>query len=284
MMMTEMQGKICVVTGATSGIGQAAAQALAAMGAHVVLVGRNPSKGAETQTQIRFATGSQTVDFIPSDLSSQASIRELAAQIDEKYPKLDVLLNNAGAVFAKREVSPDGIEMTFALDHLNYFLLTNLLLDKLKATPGARVVSVSSTAQTGMHINFKDLQGERFYVGYLAYGQAKLANVLFTYELAQRLEGTGVTANCLHPGVVATGFGHNRPGPLDIAFKLATPFLLSPEKGARTSVYLASSPEVAGVSGKYFARCKPRRSAAASYNRDTARRLWDVSLQMTGLA
>jgi len=283
-MSTEMKDKVCLVTGATSGIGRPAAQALAGMGAHVVLVGRNETKGAETQEAMRRATGNEKVDFISADLSSQASVRDLAAQVDERYPRLDVLLNNVGGVFSKRELSPDGVEMTFALDHLTYFLLTNLLLDKLKATPGARVVSVTSTAQMGARINFKDLQSARFYIGYRAYAQAKLANVLFTYELARRLDGTGVTANCLHPGVVATGFGHNTPGLLDNVLKLAAPLLLSPEKGARTSIYLASSPEVAGMTGKYVVGNKPRRSAAASYNRDTARRLWEVSAQMTGLA
>jgi NAD(P)-dependent dehydrogenase (short-subunit alcohol dehydrogenase family) len=213
----------------------------------------------------------------------QAEVRKLADAFRERYQRLDVLVNNAGAIFMSRQVSRDGLEMTFALNHLGYFLLTNLLLDLLIASAPARVVNVSSGAHLGGKINFADLQLERSYTGFGAYSQSKLANVLFTYELARRLQGTGVTVNALHPGFVATNFGRSNGGLFDPLFRLIQRFgALTPEKGAETTVYLAVSPEVEGVTGKYFANCKPAASSALSNDETTARRLWEVSEQLTG--
>jgi len=282
--ISDMHGKICLVTGATGGIGKVTAQALAQQGATVIVVSRDPAKCQQTVAEIIQQTGNQNVTAMPADLSSQQDIRRLANEFTAQYKQLDVLVNNAGLLILSRKLSVDGIEMTFALDHLGYFLLTNLLLDSLKASPSARVVSVSSSVHTSGTINFDDLQGAKGYTGIRAYGQAKLANVLFTYELARRLEGTNVTANTLHPGVVATGFGVNN-GPLlkYIVRPILNIFSISPEKGAQTSIYLASSPEVAGVTGRYFDKSKAVPSSKESNNVDEAKRLWDVSAQLTGL-
>ncbi len=277
-----MSGKVCLVTGATSGIGRVTARELAQMDATVVAVGRNPQKGAETVAEIKRRSASDKVEFMQADLSSQESIRDLAKTFTDKYDQLQVLVNNAGGVFSKRETTVDGIEMTFALDHLAYFLLTALLLPVLERSAPARIINVSSGAQGTGKINFDDLQGAKRYRGWRAYSQAKLANVLFTYELARRLQGTGVTANCLHPGFVATGFAQNNSGALQALIKAGQVFAISPEKGAETSVFLASSPLVEGVSGKYFVNKKERKSAKQSYDESVARRLWDVSAQLTG--
>ncbi|MCA1599720.1 MAG: SDR family NAD(P)-dependent oxidoreductase, partial [Chloroflexi bacterium] len=220
--------------------------------------------------------------FLQADLSSQESIRDLARTFTDKYDQLQVLVNNAGGVFSKRETTVDGLEMTFALDHLAYFLLTTLLLPVLERSAPARIINVSSGAQGTGKIDFDDLQGAKRYSGWRAYSQAKLANVLFTYELARRLQGTGMTANCLHPGFVATGFAQNNSGALQALIKAGQVFAISPEKGAETSVFLASSPLVEGVSGKYFANKKEKKSAKQSYDESAARRLWDVSAQLTG--
>jgi len=220
-----------------------------------------------------------------ADLASLDEIRGLAAAYKQKHQQLHVLVNNAGAYNAQRTTTKDGFETTFGVNHLAYFLLTELLLDVLKASAPARIINVSSTAHVGGHMNFDDLQGEKKYVGRAAYGQSKLANVLFTYELARRLEGTGVTANALHPGVVRTGFGKNNPGMMGQLFRLAQtvarPFFISPVQGAATSIYLASSPEVEGVTGKYFAKCKAVDSNAESYDTAVAQRLWQISEQLT---
>jgi NAD(P)-dependent dehydrogenase (short-subunit alcohol dehydrogenase family) len=279
-----MKGRVCLVTGATSGIGRITAQTLAGMGATVIVVGRNQVKTQAVVDEIKQATGNPNLDLFITDFSVQQQIRDLAGKVLDRHPHLHVLVNNAGAINRKRSVSVDGIEMTFAVNHLAYFLLTNLLLDRLKADSPARIVNVASGAHKSATIPFDDLANERGYRGFKVYGQTKLANILFTYELARRLEGSGVTANCLHPGVIATGFGHNDGGLFNIALNLARPFLKKPEQGADTSIYLASSPEVEGLNGQYFIDRKPTKSSPASYDEQVARRLWKISAEMTGLA
>jgi NAD(P)-dependent dehydrogenase (short-subunit alcohol dehydrogenase family) len=279
-----MQGKVCLVTGATSGIGQVAAIELARRGAHIVIVGRSAEKCANTQAQIRATRSDAIVDTLVTDLSSLAETKRLAEQVRQRYPRLDVLLNNAGAMFWNRSESVDGIEKTFALNHLSYFVLTNLLLPVLKQSAPARIVNVASDAHKGVSINFDDLQFKQKYSGWKAYQQSKLANILFTYELAKRIEGTGVTANTLHPGFVLTNFlqvFHDAPAGWLIN-ALAPLVAISPERGARTSIYLASSPEVEGVSGRYFVKEKPVVSSPQSRDPLAAERLWQVSVEMTG--
>jgi NAD(P)-dependent dehydrogenase (short-subunit alcohol dehydrogenase family) len=278
-----MQGKVCLITGGTAGIGQVAANALARQGAQVIIVGRSPQRCAEVAAAIRMESGSAQVDYLAADLSSQEQIRRLAAEFAKRWERLDVLINNAGAFFMRREESPDGIEMTFALNHLNYFLLTDLLLDALKASAPARIVNVSSDAHRGGRIAFDDPQFRKKYSGWAAYAQSKLANVIFTYELARRLEGSGVSANALHPGFVATNFAKNNGGIYRAAMSVIHLFARSPEQGARTSIYLASSPQVEGISGKYYTDERAVDSAPASYDRETALRLWRVSAEMTGI-
>lgn len=280
-MSEEMQGKICLVTGATSGIGKETALGLARKGAHVAIVGRDEARSRETAAWIERQSGDRQVDFLVADLSSQAEVRRLAAALRSIYPRLDVLVNNAGAIFAKRELTVDGVERTWALNHLAQFLLTQLLLDRLEASAPARIVNVSSAAHESGTIAFDNLQGEKKYGGMRAYSQSKLANVLFTFALARRLAGKGVTANCLHPGVVATRFGQNAQGLVKTFFTLARPFLLTPEKGAVTSIYLASSPEVADVSGEYFVKCKPVPSSRLSADVALQEKLWELSERQT---
>ena len=282
-MTGDMQGKICLVTGATLGIGKDTALGLARKGAHVVIVGRDEAKSRDTAAWIARETGNRQVDYLVADLSSQAEVRRLAAAFDEIYPRLDVLVNNAGAIFTTRELTREGFERTWALNHLAPFLLTRLLLPKLERSAPARIVTVASDAHRPGAIAFDNLQGEKSFSGMRAYAQSKLANILFTFALARRLAGTGVTANCLHPGVVATGFGHNTNGLVKTLVSLARPFLISPAKGAATSIYLASSPEVAGVSGKYFAKC--RAAAPANQANDVAvqEKLWTLSETQTGV-
>jgi NAD(P)-dependent dehydrogenase (short-subunit alcohol dehydrogenase family) len=271
-----------LITGATNGIGKVAALELAKMGATVVIVGRNAAKTQSVVDEIRTASGNTSVDYLLADLSSMAQVRQLADAFRHKYTRLDVLVNNAGGMFAKRQETVDGFEMTFALNHLAYFLLTDLLLDILKASAPARIVNVSSDAHRPVPLDFDDLQHHKYGMrGFLAYSRSKLANVLFSYELAARLAGTGVTANVLHPGTVATGFGHNNAGLFDWVYKVIDLFAISPEKGAETIVYLASSQEVEGVTGKYWNRCKAVRSSKVSYDQEAARRLWEISEQMT---
>jgi NAD(P)-dependent dehydrogenase (short-subunit alcohol dehydrogenase family) len=278
-----MQDKICLVTGATSGIGRVAAQALAQQGATVMLVGRNPERTAATVSRIQQATGNPHVEGLLADLSTQAQVRHLAGEFQGRFTRLDVLLNNAGAFFAQRHVSDDGIEMTLALNHLGYFLLTHLLLDTLKATPAARIVNVSSEAHRLARFNFADPQGKHRYGGWRAYGQSKLANLLFTYELAQRLAGTDITANAVHPGLVATRFGHNNRGLMALCIRIAQCMALSPEQGAETLIYLATSPTVAGVTGMYFVKKRSVESSKASYDQAAAQRLWQLSAELTGI-
>lgn len=280
-----MSGRICMVTGATGGIGKVTAQALARQGATVIVVGRNRAKTVATVEQVTCQTGNPAVEYLLADLAVQDEIRRLAEEFKARYDRLHVLVNNAGAFFVSRHESADGIEMTFALNHLGYFLLTNLLLDTITASAPARIINVSSMAHDGVQINFHDLQGKGKFNGWQAYGQSKLANVLFTYELARRLEGTGVTANALHPGFVATSFGANNAGFLGRGVKRVMNLVtgISPEEGAETSIYLAMSPEVEGVTAQYFVKKKAVQSSEASYDEDAARRLWEVSAEMVGL-
>jgi len=277
-----MPGRVCLITGATSGIGKATAHALAALGASVGLIGRDPQKGEATVQRIRQDTGNEEIELLSADLTSQTSIRELADHILTKHDQLHLLVNCAGAFFRDRRVTIDGLEMTFALNHLAYFLLTTLLLDLLQESAPARVVNVTSGAHSTGRIDFEDLQRERGYRGQVAYNQSKLANVLFTYELARRLDGTGVTVNCVHPGVVHTNFGRqNQPVAWRLVISIVTPFMRSLEKGAENVVYLSSDPEVETVTGKYFHDLKPKRSSKLSHDPDVAARLWQVSEELT---
>src|SRR5436309_5174499 len=270
---SSMQGKICMVTGANSGIGKATALALAQMGATVVMVCRDRARGEEAKSEITTKSRKNAVDLLQADLSSQQSIRQLVENFQHHYTRLHVLINNAGATFpGRRRETVDGVEMTFAVNYLAPFLLTNLLLDVLKASAPARIVNVSSDAQASGYIQMDDLQAEKLYRPMRTYPQAKLAVVLFTYELARRLQGTGVTTNCLHPGFVATHFGQRDAGPaFRLLVKLIGGFGASPEKGAKTSIYLASSSDVEGVTGKYFVKSIPKRSAAISYHESLQR-------------
>jgi NAD(P)-dependent dehydrogenase (short-subunit alcohol dehydrogenase family) len=278
-----MYGKICVVTGATSGIGLVTAQALARQGATLIVVARNPERGAATVSRIQRETGNSAVELMVTDLSTQAQVRRLASEIQHRFARLDVLVNNAGALFSRRQLSADGLEMTFALNHLAYFLLTNLLLDPLKAAGSARIVNVSSEAHRRARLDFSDLQGQHRYTGWRAYSRSKLANILFTYELTRRLEGTGIVANALHPGFVATNFGRNNRSLMAAFFRILQLAAISPEEGAQTIIYLASSPEVKGITGEYFVKQKAVRSSQVSYNRDDAERLWQVSAELARL-
>lgn len=276
-----MGEKVCLITGATSGIGRA--MGLANMGASVVMVGRDRDRGEAALAEIKGESGNASVDLMLADLSSQEEIRRLADEFKEAYPRLDVLINNAGVFRSERITTADGMEMTFAVNHQAYFLLTNLLLDALRAGAPSRVVNVSSGDHSNGTINFDDLQGEKGYKGAKAYSQSKLATVLFTHELARRLEGTGITANCLHPGVVSTNFGSGVSGVFGFMVRALRPLMLSPEKGAETSIYLASSPEVEGSSGRYFVKKAEARSSDVSHNERIARRLWEVSAELTKL-
>jgi retinol dehydrogenase 14 len=280
-----MAGQTVLVTGGTGGIGQATAIGLAAMGARVGVTGRDISRTRAAAADIAAASGNPAVDPFPADMSSQAEVRRLAGEVLAAYPRLDVLVNNVGGFWATRRVTADELEHTFAVNHLAPFLLTGLLLDRLKASAPARIVTVSSGAHATGKMNFDDLLGERRYSGQEAYSQSKLANVMFTYELARRVEGTGVTATVLHPGVVRTGFAAEDPSPmLKVFLPLIRLWLKTPEKGAATSIYLASSPEIAGVTGKYFAGGKPKTSSPSSYDTAAASRLWQISLDLTGRA
>lgn len=274
-----MNGKICLVTGATFGIGRETALGLAHQGAQVVVVGRSESRTRTTVEYIKRESGKTHVESFVADLSSTAEVRKLAAAFKAKYPRLDVLVNNAGGIFTERQVTVDGFERTWALNHLAYFTLTLELLDVLKASAPSRVVNVSSAMHLRGELDFDDTQGEKKFNGSDLYSQSKLANVLFTNALARRLEGTGVTVNALHPGVVATGFGHNNRGPVKWFFTLAKPFLISPGKGAATSLYLATSPDVEGVTGKYFAKCKEAKSSRTARDEAIQERLWALSEQ-----
>jgi NAD(P)-dependent dehydrogenase (short-subunit alcohol dehydrogenase family) len=278
-----MHGRTVLITGGTAGIGHATALGLAALGAHLAITGRDRDRTENAARKIR-AAGSGQVDVFVADLSSQAQVRRLADEVLRQLPRIDVLVNNVGGYWNTRHVTADGLEHTFALNHLAPFLLTNLLSDRLRHSGPARVITVSSNAQAMGRIDFDDLQGERSYSGARAYNQSKLANVMFTYELARRLRGTSVTANALHPGVVSTAFGADDPGRVQRMFvPVIRPFMKSPTQGAATSIHLASSPGLDQVTSRFFADSSPRRSARRSYDETAAARLWRVSAELVGL-
>ncbi len=282
--MLDMRGQVCIITGASSGIGRAAALGPARMGATVVLVCRNRERAEAACSAIRSATGNDTVDFVLADLSSQAEIRQLARDLLARYPQIHVLLNNAGVINRKRSTTVDGIETVFAVNHLAYFLLTHLLLERLTFSGSARIVNVASDAHRWGILNFDDLQNTRTYHALRVYGQSKLCNILFTRELARRVVGTGVTVNCLHPGGVATGLGwHNGWWAVLIAKSLRL-FLRTPEQGADTALYLATSPEVAAVNGKYFSNRREIQPSPAAQDDAAAKWLWRISAELTGVA
>src|SRR3984957_10863597 len=284
-----MSGKTVVVTGGNSGIGFETAAALASMGARVLVTARNADKGrAAVAAVTQRLPGEGRVQLVVFDLADLASVRRGAAEILEQAPRIDVLVNNAGLVLTERAETVDGYEATFAINHLGPFLLTNLLLDRMTASAPSRIVNVASTAHNAARkgMPFDDLQATHGYRGMRVYGQSKLANILFTLELSRRFADKRLTANSLHPGTVRTGYGGDGDahGFLAFGIKIASPFFLSPAKGARTSVYLASSPEVEGASGKYFVKCKPRNPRRWAQDQDAAERLWRVSEELVGLA
>ena len=280
-----MADKVVLITGGTGGIGKATAIGLAAMGARVGITGRDLPRAELAAADIRAASGNPAVDGFAGDMSSQAEVRRLATAVLDAYPRLDVLVNNVGGFWAHRHPTADGLERTFALNHLAPFLLTNLLLDRLKSSAPARIITVSSGAQSMGWIDFEDLQGARNYSGQRAYNQSKLASIMFTNELARRLEGTGVTATSLHPGVVRTNFGaEDQARFFAIISRVILPFLKTPAQGAETSIYLASSPDMAGVSGGFFANRKPKTANKLAYDTDMTARLWQVSADLVGMA
>ncbi|MEX2393726.1 MAG: SDR family oxidoreductase [Actinomycetota bacterium] len=280
-----MRGKTVLVTGANTGIGLETAAEIAAMGAKTVITARDATKGENAVAEMRRRAPDADVDVMSLDLASFGSVRSFAKEFRDRCDRLDVLINNAGLMQSERSMTADGNETTFQVNHLGPFLLTNLLLDKIKASAPSRIVNVASTAHRGGRLDFDDLQSEQSFRGMRTYGTSKLCNILFTRELARRLEGTGVAVNSLHPGTVRTGFARDgdATGIMSIGVRLAAPFFMSPAQGAKTSVYLASSPEVEGKSGLYWARCKVARPAAAAQDDESARRLWDVSERLSGL-
>jgi NAD(P)-dependent dehydrogenase (short-subunit alcohol dehydrogenase family) len=279
-----MQGKTVVITGATSGIGQVAAVELARQGARIVFVARNPLRRNATLARLSVANDKAKHAAYLADLSRLSEMKRVAGEIAAAEPRIDVLINNAGAVFGRHEATADGLEMTFATNHMAYFVMTNLLLANLKAAPGARIVSTASDAHKSGKLNFDDLQSEKSYGAMRVYGTSKLCNILFTRELARRLSGIGVTANCLHPGFVSTGFGDNNDGLMGFTIGILKKLgAITPEDGARTIVYLASSPEVAGQSGGYYYKYAPATPTAAAQNDADAKRLWEISAKIAGV-
>ncbi len=278
-----MDGKVVLITGGTSGIGKAAATMLAGLGAEVVVTGRNKEKGEEAVEEMRRESGNSEVYLLLADLAVQAEVRRPAKEFEASHDRLDVLVNNAGLIQDRRAETPDGIEMTFAVNHLAPFLLTNLLLDLLKKSAPSRIINVSSTAERFGKMDLDDLQSKRRYRAFPVYGKSKLANIMFTYELAERLKGTGVTANCLHPGSVNTGFGGNDRGFTTLLFRAFKPFMRTPEQGADTVIYLASSPDVEGMTGKYLADRKVKVASNAAYDETLQKKLWEASEELTGL-
>jgi NAD(P)-dependent dehydrogenase (short-subunit alcohol dehydrogenase family) len=275
--MQDLRGKTILITGANQGLGKASALALGRMGATLVLVCRNATKASATLADLE-KQGVPGAETMVADLSLQSEVRRVAAEFLSRHSHLDVLMNNAGVLVPSRRTTMEGIEETLAINHLAYFLLTDLLLEVLKASRPARIINVSSEAHRGARMHWDDLQFEKGgYLGFRAYGQSKLCNILFTKELARRLNGDGVTANCLHPGLVATGFGRTYGGYMSVLIRCARPFMIPVEQGARTQVWLASSPEVAGVTGKYFEKCAEREPNEEARDPSAAERLWDVS-------
>ena len=279
--VTDMTGKTVVITGGNSGIGLSTAVALAGAGARVLITARDRPRAEAAVDEIKSRSGSASAEHVLFDLSSLASVRSGAADILARCDRIDVLVNNAGVVLSERRETVDGLETTFVVNHLGHFLLTDLLLDRIKAGAPSRIVNVASTAHRSARrgLDFDDLQAERDYRGMQVYAKSKLANIYFTTELARRLAGTGVTVNCVHPGTVATGYGRDGDsrGLLAFGLKVIKPFILTPDKGALTSVYLASSPEVADVSGEYFVRSRPGRLSRVARDQEAAVRLWEAS-------
>jgi NAD(P)-dependent dehydrogenase (short-subunit alcohol dehydrogenase family) len=276
-----MHGKTVVITGATSGIGQIAAEALVRQGARVVFVARDEARGRAMLDQLVRANPDAAHDWVQADLSTLAAMRAAGEALASKTSRVDVLINNAGAFFQRREVTADGLEKTFALNHMAYFVITETLRPRL--APDARIVSTASVAHSRAVLDFDDLQGARRYSGFGAYARSKLCNILWTRELARRLQGTEITANCLHPGAVRTGFGANTSGVLKTVFGLVRPFMLTPEQGADTLIYLASSPDVAGQTGGYWAGRRLRQPSAAARDPAAALRLWELSARLAGV-
>lgn len=281
-----MDQKICVITGATDGVGLETARTLGKDGWTLALVARNAQKGERIASELRAECGNDEIFFKQGDLSVQQDVRRVARDLAETFPRIDVLINNAGAIFWKRKQTEEGFEATFALNHLNYFLLTNLLLDRLKTSPSARIVNVASCAHVGASVDFDDLNGQKVYRkrmgGWIAYQRSKLTNIMFTYALARRLEGTTVTVNALHPGFVKTRFGKDNGGAFAVILNIGMRFsAISVEKGAATQIYLARSPEVEGVSGKYFSKSRQASSSKQSKNEADQERLWTISEEMT---
>jgi len=280
--MGEMNGKVVVITGATSGIGLVAAEKLAGMGARLVLIARDRSRGEGTVAKLRSVGPGAAHAVHYADLSTIAEMKRVAGEIAAAEPRVDVLINNAGALFSSRQVTADGIERTFATNHMSYFVVTLGLAERLRATPGARVINTSSDAHKGRHLDFDDLQSTKDYRGFPVYGRSKLCNILFTRELARRWADTGVTANSLHPGFVATRFGDSSGGFFQHGIQVAKLFAISPEKGAETIIYLASSDEVAKVTGKYFYKCRAVNPTSDAQDDAAARRLWEESGRLAG--
>ena len=278
-----MKGKVVVITGATSGIGEVAAQRLAGMGARIVLVARDAARGQKTLTRLPSIGSGVPHSIYYGDLSRISECKRVAAEIAAAEPRIDVLINNAGALFGTRQLTADNLEETFATNHMAYFVLTLGLKANLLAAAPARVVSTASDAHKGYTLDFADLQAEKGYSAIRAYGRSKLCNILFTRELARRWSGEGVTANCLHPGFVATRFGDGSGGFLSGVVRIAKIFAISPEKGAETIVYLASSPDVAAISGEYFYKCRPATPTAGGRDDTAANRLWNESAKLAGI-
>src|SRR5438445_2854075 len=279
-----MKDKVVMITGANSGIGKAASLALAKMGANVVMVTRNKEKGEAARSEIIKKSQNNSVDLLIADLSSLDLVRKLATEFQKKYSKLHVLINNAGLFNQRRKVTTDGYENTFATNYLAPFLLTNLQLPKLEAGAPSRIINVSSVGHYNGHVNFDDLNLEKEYGGWKAYGQSKLALVLFTHELAKKLQGTGVTVNAVHPGTVATSIWSRPLGPVGFIMALPKLLMTTPKQGAETLVYLASSPDAKDLNGEYLEKLKTKKSSDESYNEDIAQRLWDVSAKLTRLS
>jgi NAD(P)-dependent dehydrogenase (short-subunit alcohol dehydrogenase family) len=279
-----VQGKVCVITGATSGLGLEAAERLAKLGARLVLVGRDRARGDAALTRLRGAAPGVAADIYYADLSLMSEMKRVATEIRNAEPRIDVLINNAGAMFTARHETDEGLEMTFALNHMAYFVMTNILLDRLKAAEQSRVVSTSSAAHWGQALDFDDLQSTKRYSGMKVYGRSKLANILFTRELARRLAGTGVAVNCLHPGFVATRFGGGNGLVMRIVMPIAMLGAIRVEQGAETIVYLASSGEVAGFSGGYYRQSRAAQTSAAGQDFAAASRLWAESARLSGMA
>jgi retinol dehydrogenase 14 len=279
----DMTGKACLITGGNSGIGKATALGLARLGANVVIVSRSKEKGEAALAEIIANSGNRNVELMLADMSSQDSIRRLASDFKVGHEKLHLLVNNAGVYLTRRSTTVDGLESTFATNHLGPFLLTNLLLDLLKTSAPSRIVNVTSDAHNGAQVNFEDLQGKKRFSGWQAYGQSKLAMILFTHELAKKLDGTGVTVNSAHPGVVRTNFANNN-GLVTFGFRLLRPFFISPETAAKRVLYVATSPDLEGVTGKYFTKMHEAKSSQESYDNDSAKRLWEISEQLTKLS